>query len=64
MPTTDDWFNVKTQWKQRRLRRGGKNTQKNYTEKALMTRITNSVVTNLEPDMLEWEVKWAFGALL
>ena len=29
-----------------------------------MTRITNSVVTNLEPDMLEWEVKWALGALL
>ena len=24
----------------------------------------NSLVTNLEPDILEWEVKWVLGALL
>ena len=34
--------------KQKILRRGGKNTQKNYTKKILTTRITH-----LEPDILE-----------
>ena len=29
--------------KQKRLRRGGKNTQKNYTKKVLMTQITTMV---------------------
>ena len=41
------------------LRRGGKNTQKNKTKKDLMT----SVVTHLEPDILECEVKWALGSI-
>ena len=36
------------------LRRGGKNTQKNYTEK---------VATHLEPDILECEIKWALRSI-
>ena len=36
------------------LRRGGKDTQKNYTKKIFMTQI-------IEPDTLEYEVKWALG---
>ena len=33
-------------------KRGGKNTQKNYTEKIFMTQITtiDGVITHLEPD--------------
>ena len=41
---------------QKRLRRRGKNTQKNYTKKVFMDN-HNSVVTHLEPDILECEVK-------
>ena len=37
------------------LRKGGKNTQKNCTKKIFMTQI----ITHLEPDILECEVKWA-----
>ena len=41
------------------LRRGGKNTQ-NCTEKIFTTQIiTMDVITHLEPDILECEVKWA-----
>ena len=43
-------------------RRGGKNTQKNYTKKIFMTQITTVVwITHLEPDILECKVKWALG---
>ena len=35
-----------------------KNTQKNYTKKIFMTQIT-MMITHLEPDILECEVKWA-----
>ena len=46
------------------LRRGGKNTQKNYTKKILMTQILiYGVITHLEPDILECEVKWALGSI-
>ena len=48
---------------QKRLRRGGKNTQ-NYTAKVLMTRLATMVwFTHLEPDILECEVKWALGSI-
>ena len=43
-----------TEKKKERLRRGGKNTQKNYTKK---------VATHLEPDILECEIKWALGSI-
>ena len=53
---------VWTEMKQKRLRRGGKNTQKNYTKKIFMTQIT-MMVTHLEPDILECEVQWALRSI-
>ena len=47
--------------KQKILRRVGKNTQKNYTKKIFMTQTITMVIPNLEPDILECEVKWALG---
>ena len=48
--------------KQKRLRRGGKNTQKNYTKKGLNDLDNqDGVVTHLEPDIPECEVKWALA---
>ena len=42
------------------LRRGGKNTQKNCTKKDLYDPHNhNGVITHLEPDILECEVRWA-----
>ena len=41
--------------KQKILKRGGKNTQKNYTKKIFMTHM----ITHLEPDILECEIKCA-----
>ena len=38
------------------MRRDGKNTQKNFTKEVLMNWIT-TMVTPLEPDILECEVK-------
>ena len=55
---------VWTYQKQKILRRGGKNTQKNYTKKDLCDPGNHdSVITNLEPDILEWEVKRALGTI-
>ena len=43
-----------------KILRGGKNTQKNYTKKDLHDPDNHDdVITNLEPDILECEVKWA-----
>ena len=48
---------VWTEWKQKILRRGG-NTQKNYTKKDLHDPYNHDgVITHLEPDILECEVK-------
>ena len=44
------------------LRRGGKNIQ-NHTKEIIMTQI-NIVITHLEPDILECEVKWALGSII
>ena len=45
------------------IRRGGKNTQ-NYTKKDLHDPDNhNGVITHLEPDILEGEVKWALGSI-
>ena len=50
--------------KQKILRRGGKNTQKNYTKKDLHDPDNhNGVLTYLEPDILEHEVKWVLGSI-
>ena len=46
------------------MRRGGKNTQKNYTKKDLHdTDNRDSMITHLEPDILESEVKWALESI-
>ena len=54
---------VWTQEKQK-LRRGGKNTQKNYTKKDLHDPDNHDgVIVHLEPDILECEVKRAIGSI-
>ena len=46
------------------MRRDGKNTQKNYTKKVLNDPDNHDgVLTHLEPDILECEVKWALGSI-
>ena len=46
------------------LRRVGKNTQKYNTKKALNNPDNHDgVITHLEPDILEYEVKWALGSI-
>ena len=50
--------------KQKILRKGGKNTQKNCTKKDLHDPDNHDgVITRLEPDILECEVKWALGSI-
>ena len=48
--------------KQKTLKRGGNNTQKNYTKKVLMTKIT-IVVWSLTYSQTSWSVKWALGSI-
>ena len=51
-----------TKQKQKILRRGGKNTQKNCTKIGLHDPDNHDgVITHLEPDILECEGKWALG---
>ena len=46
------------------LRRGGRNTQRNCTKKDLHDPDNHDgVITHLEPDILECEVKWALGSI-
>ena len=53
-----------TEQKQKILRRGGKNTQKNCTKKDLHDPDNHDgVITDLEPDILECEVKWALESI-
>ena len=55
---------IKDKQKQMRLRRGRKNAQKNYTKKILNDPDShNGVITHLQPDILECEVKWALGSI-
>ena len=55
---------VWTQQKQKILRRGGKNTQNNYTKKNLHDPGNHDgVITHLEPDILKCEVRWALGSI-
>ena len=50
--------------KQKILRRGGKNTQKNYTKKIFNDPGSHDgVITQLEPNTLECEVKWALESI-
>ena len=49
---------------QKILRRGDKNTQKNYTKKdPNYPDNHDGVITHLEPDILECKVKWALGSI-
>jgi len=50
--------------KQKILRRGGKNTLKNYTEKVYLhdPDIHDGVIIYLEPDILKCGVKWTSGS--
>ena len=51
--------------KQKILRRGGKNTQKNCTKKDLHNPDNHDgVITHLESDILECEVKWALESII
>ena len=55
---------VWTLQKQKILRRGAKNTRKNCTKKDLhVPDNLDDVITNLEPDILECEVKWALESI-
>ena len=57
--------NVKDLTKAEEIRRGGKNTQRNYFKKGLNNLDNhNCVVTLLEPNILECEVKWALGSTI
>ena len=49
--------------KQKILRRGGKITQKNYTKNLHDPDNHDGVITHLEPDILEREVKWALESI-
>ena len=51
------------QQKQKILRRGGKNTQKNYTKNLYDPDNHDGVVTHLELDILECEIKWTLGSI-
>ena len=52
---------VWTKWKQKILGRGGKNTEELYKKDLHDPDNHNGVITHLEPDILECEVKWALG---
>ena len=55
---------VWTYQKQKLLRRCGNNTQKNYTKKDLHNPDNHDgVITDLEPDIMECEVKWALESI-
>ena len=54
---------VWTKPKQKILRRGGKNTTEELYKKYFHDPDNHDgVITHLEPDLLECEVKWALGA--
>ena len=60
-----DGHNKGQKWQDpNRSRRDGKNTQKNCTKKVLNDPDNHDgVVTHLETDILECEVKWALGSI-
>ena len=52
-----------TQQKQKILRRGGKKTEELYKKDICDQDNHNDVITHLEPDILECEVKWALESM-
>ena len=56
--------NGKDLTEQKKLKRSGKNTQKSHIKKGLNDPDYHSgIVTHLELDILECEVKWAIGSI-
>ena len=55
------WYRPKH--KQKRLRKDGKNTEELYKESLNDLNNRDGVVTHLEPNILECEVKWALGSI-
>ena len=48
----------------KRFKKGGKNTQKNYTKKDLHDPDNHDgVIIHLKPDILEYKVRWALGSI-
>ena len=45
------------------LRRGGKNTEELQKKDLNDPGNHDSMITHLEPDILEWKVKWALGSI-
>ena len=54
---------VWTEQKQKILRRGDKNTQKNKKDLHYSDN-HDDVITHLEPGNLEYKVKWALGSII
>ena len=54
---------VKTLQRQKTLRKDGKNTQKNRAQSLNDLDSQDGVISHLEPDILECEVKWALGSI-
>ena len=53
----------KAQGQKQKILRGGKNTQKKYKIDLHDPDNHNGVIIHLEPDVLEYEVKWALGSI-
>ena len=45
------------------IKKSDRNTQNNYTKKIFMTQIIMMIWSHLEPDMLEFKVKWALESV-
>ena len=45
------------------LRRGGKNTQNNYTKDLHDTDDLDGMITHVEPEIMECKIKWAIGSI-
>ena len=54
---------VWTEEKEKILRRGGKNTRKTAQKRSSYPDIHDGMITHLEPDILDCEVKWALGSI-
>ena len=54
---------VWTQQKQKILRRGSKSTQKNCTKNLHNQDNHDGMITHLDPDILECEVKWTLESI-
>ena len=64
MGTIKDRNGMDLKEKKNILRRGGNNTQNNYTKKDINDPDNHDgVITHLEPDILEYKIKWVLGSI-